>query len=92
MRPNMSLDKHPQSVPSLPPDPDPSTATGLEPGGGVVPGDTPPDSASATTGLGEPEPRPRRKMTPTGAITLAVIVLFAALFAAAAVGALLEVF
>ncbi len=32
------------------------------------------------------------KMTPTGAITLAVIVLFAALFAAAAVGALLEVF
>jgi len=36
---------------ALPPDPDPALTPGLEPGGGVAPGDTPPDSGSTTPGL-----------------------------------------
>ena len=32
------------------PDPEPSSTPGLEPGGGVAPGDTPPGEGSSTTG------------------------------------------
>ena len=87
----MSIDK--QSTPStgtVPPDPDPYEITGLEPGGGVSPGSTPPDSAQ-TSGLGEPEPRPRRRVTPTSVVYIIAIVIFAALFAAAAVAILVDV-
>ncbi|CAM4012266.1 DUF6480 domain-containing protein [Kibdelosporangium persicum] len=42
-----------------PPDPDPDRTPGLEPGGGVRPGDTPPDSGS-TSGLSHPQPIPSR--------------------------------
>lgn len=69
---------------ATPPDPDPADTPGLEPGGGVAPGSTPPDSAQ-TSGLGEPEPRPRHRVTPGMVITLAAIGIFVLLFVVAAV-------
>lgn len=69
---------------ALPPDPDPRRTPGLEPGGGVAPGSTPPDSAQ-TSGLGEPEPRPRRKLTPTAVVSLIALALFLSLFIATGV-------
>jgi hypothetical protein len=66
-----------------PPDPDPARTPGLEPGGGVAPGSTPPDSAQ-TSGLSEPEPRARRKLTPTVVASLIAIAVFVLLFAATA--------
>jgi hypothetical protein len=62
---------------SQPPDPNPAQTPGLEPGGGVPPGATPPESAQ-TSGLSEPEPRPRRRLRPAtvvGLIAVAVLVL-----------------
>lgn len=41
------------------PDPDPSTTPGLEPGGGVPVGDTPPGEASTTEGLSTRQPSAR---------------------------------
>jgi len=67
-----------------PPDPDPARTPGLEPGGGVAPGATPPESAQ-TSGLSEPEPRPRRRLTPTAIASLIAIALFVLLFAVTAV-------
>lgn len=70
---------------ALPPDPDPARVPDLEPGGGVPPGSTPPDSAQ-TSGLSAPEPRTRKsKLSPTAAVTLAVIVALVLLFAATGV-------
>ena len=69
---------------AIPPDPDPHRTPDLEPGGGVPPGSTPPDSAQ-TSGLGEPEPRPRRKLTPTAIVSLIALALFLALFIATGV-------
>lgn len=74
---------------ATPPDPDPSQVPGLEPGGGVAPGSTPPDSAQ-TSGLSEPEPRPRRRLTPTTLTGVILVALFAALFLATAVLLLLN--
>lgn len=45
---------------ATPPDPDPARTPGLEPGGGVAPGETPPDSGQ-TSGLSHPQPMPSRK-------------------------------
>jgi hypothetical protein len=67
-----------------PPDPDPSETPGLEPGGGVRPGDLPPDSAQ-TSGLAAPQPRARRKYTPATVAGLVAIVVFVLLFIATAV-------
>lgn len=47
---------------ALPPDPDPDRTPGLEPGGGVRPGDTPPDSGSTTSGLSRRERYPSRTL------------------------------
>ncbi|MGV0745721.1 DUF6480 family protein [Mycolicibacterium sp. XJ870] len=69
---------------AVPPDPDPADTPDLEPGGGVAPGATPPDSGQ-TSGLGEPEPRPKRKMTPTSATAMVGLALLVALFVAAGV-------
>jgi Family of unknown function (DUF6480) len=74
---------------ALPPDPDPMDTPDLEPGGGVHPGSTPPDSAQ-TSGLGEPEPRPRHRYTRTQIVTLIALALFILIFAAAAVGLIVD--
>jgi hypothetical protein len=67
-----------------PPDPDPARTPGLEPGGGVRPGELPPDSAQ-TSGLSTPQPRVRRRVTPTSVVTIAAIAVFLLLFVVTAV-------
>ena len=73
----------------LPPDPDPANTPGVEPGGGVAPGDTPPDSAQ-TSGVSEPEPRPRHRLRPATVIGLIAIAVLVLLFATTAVVLLLN--
>ncbi|MGW6693877.1 DUF6480 family protein [Rhodococcus sp. NPDC054953] len=62
-----------------PPDPDPARTPDLEPGGGVQPGATPPESAQ-TSGLSAPEPRTRKGFPGSGIGTLlavgAIVVIF----------------
>lgn len=74
-----------------PPDPDPIDTPDLEPGGGVRPGSTPPDSAQ-TSGLSEPEPRPRHRYryTRTQIVSLIALAIFILIFAAAAVGLIVD--
>jgi Family of unknown function (DUF6480) len=69
---------------AVPPDPDPAKTPGLEPGGGVAPGSTPPDSAQ-TSGLSEPEPLPRHRLTPTVVASLVALAIFVLLFVVTAV-------
>ncbi|MBJ8347062.1 DUF6480 family protein [Antrihabitans sp. YC2-6] len=57
-------------------------APGLEPGGGVAPGDTPPDTGQ-TSGLSHPQPMPSRigpilALTAVAILTLAMICFFSA--------------
>jgi hypothetical protein len=72
-----------------PPDPDPARTPGLEPGGGVAPGATPPDSAQ-TSGLSEPEPRPRRRLRPATVVGLLAIAALVLVFATTAIVLLLN--
>ncbi|WP_153343739.1 DUF6480 family protein [Nocardia aurantia] len=65
-------------------DPDPHRVPDLEPGGGVRPGSTPPDTAQ-TSGLSAPEPRTRRHFPPTGIAVIAAVVVLVAVFVAVAV-------
>lgn len=67
-----------------PPDPDPTRTPSLEPGGGVTPGETPPDSAQ-TSGLSEPQPSARRKYTPATVAGIVAIAVFLLLFVATGV-------
>ncbi len=76
---------------ALPPDPDPAETPDLEPGGGVAPGATPPDSAQ-TSGLGEPEPRPRHRYTPTSVTAIIGLALLIAVFVAVGVLLILNMF
>ena len=64
---------------ATPPDPDPKRTPGLEPGGGVRPGDTPPESGQ-TSGLSHKEPEPPKATTTR--VIVALILLFAVLVAA----------
>ncbi|MTD14944.1 hypothetical protein GIS00_13445 [Nakamurella sp. YIM 132087] len=64
-----------------PPDPDPARTPGLEPGGGVPPGETPPDSGSTTVGLTHHERDSPRFLGPVvigiiGVFVLAVVLFF----------------
>ena len=65
------------------PDPQPDRTPGLEPGGGVPPGETPPESASATTGLAHREPKPSRTAPSLSAVlvTLAVLMVLVVVIA-----------
>ncbi|MFF5986875.1 DUF6480 family protein [Prauserella flavalba] len=65
-----------------PPDPDPAWTPGLEEGGGVRPGDTPPESGQ-TSGLSHREPRQSKGMSIGWlVVVLASIVLVAGFFIA----------
>lgn len=61
------------------PDPDPDSTAGLEPGGGVIPGDTPPIE-SATSGLSSPQPQPKRAIPMVFIIAIVLFVLFVLAF------------
>jgi hypothetical protein len=61
---------------ALPPDPDPAEPS-IASGGGVEPGDTPPDSAQ-TSASSNQDPPPRRRFTP---ITIAALIAVGVLFA-----------
>jgi len=58
-------------------DPEPDETPGLEAGGGVQPGDTPPDSNSATASPQQPSPTkpPKSNMVMTVAIIAIVVVV-----------------
>jgi hypothetical protein len=64
---------------ATPPDPEPATTPDLEPGGGVPPGSTPPDSAQ-TSGLSHPQPMPSKAMPVAWLVLIAVLTLMAAAF------------
>ncbi|MBC6451216.1 DUF6480 family protein [Actinokineospora xionganensis] len=60
---------------ALPPDPDPDRTPGLQPGGGVRPGDTPPESGSTTEGLSRRERCPSRTMAVVTTIFVVLVTI-----------------
>jgi hypothetical protein len=56
------------------PDPEPERTPGLEPGGGVSPGETPPAEGS-TSGIAHPEPPEMRKGWSTMPLVLIMVVV-----------------
>ncbi|MCA2207421.1 MULTISPECIES: DUF6480 family protein [Nocardia] len=66
-------------------DPDPRNTPDLEPGGGVPPGSTPPESPQ-TSGLSAPEPSTRHHFPLTGIAAVVVTLVLVAVFAAVIVG------
>jgi hypothetical protein len=77
-------------VTAHPPDPDPANIAGVEPGGGVPPGETPPDSAQ-TSAVSNPDPPARTRTTPTSVTSIIAIGLFALLFVTIAVLLILKI-
>jgi hypothetical protein len=71
-----------------PPDPDPARTPGLEPGGGVPPGETPPESGQVSGVSHHEDPPPRGAPTVTIVLVLVVAVLVALLVAAQVFGLL----
>ncbi|SFQ63964.1 hypothetical protein SAMN05421810_11196 [Amycolatopsis arida] len=71
-----SRDPEPDDVP---PDPEPERTPGLEPGGGVPPGETPPESAQVS-GTAHREPDQPRSMPVVAIVVIAVLVLMVAGF------------
>ena len=76
---------------ALPPDPDPSEATGLSEGGSVQPGDTPPDSGSLSASANK-DPVPVRRFTPVAMAGMVGIGLLFVLFLTVPVIYALQVF
>ena len=76
---------------STSPDPDPTNTPSLDPGGGIEPGETPPDSAQ-TSATPNPDPRVRRAFTPTVIASFIAIALFVTLFVAVGVLLVLKIF
>jgi hypothetical protein len=74
---------------AIPPDPDPAQTPDLEPGGGVRPGATPPDS-DQMSGVGASEAPPRHSITVGKVTTIVAIAVFALIFIAVAVGLILN--
>ncbi|NEW39778.1 hypothetical protein GV792_20465 [Nocardia cyriacigeorgica] len=70
-------------------DPDPSRTPGLEPGGGVAPGTTPPETAQ-TSGLSAPEPDTRHRFPITGIAAIVVTAIVVGLFIVVAVALLVS--
>ncbi|MFE3229129.1 DUF6480 family protein [Nocardia sp. NPDC059228] len=68
-------------------DPDPARIPDLEPGGGVAPGSTPPETPQ-TSGLSAPEPRTRNHFPPTGIAVIAVVAVLVIVFVIVAVSVL----
>ncbi|GGL45430.1 DUF6480 family protein [Nocardia jinanensis] len=66
-------------------DPDPDRTPGLEPGGGVSPGSTPPDTAQ-TSGLSADEPATRYRFPRTGVVAVVLTIALVVVFLAVAVG------
>lgn len=64
---------------AMPPDPNPAQVPGLEPGSGVPPGSTPPDSAQ-TSGVSAQQPRPKRILTPLVLTSIIAVIVFALIF------------
>ncbi len=71
------------------PGPRPEDAPGLDAGGGVQPGDSPPD-AGQTSGLSHPQPNPSRVMPVFAIVLIALIVLGVAAFFVARAFALFD--
>jgi len=69
---------------ATPPDPDPYDTPGLERGGGVNPGDTPPGSAQTPAGPKDP-PIPSRAIGPVVLVVVAVMTLMVVGFVVAEV-------
>lgn len=67
-----------------PPDPDPTQTPGLEPGGGVTPGTTPP-AAPQTSGVAEHQPTDTPRMRPGAVLTIIGVCVFVVAFAAVGV-------
>lgn len=65
-------------------DPDPARVPDLEAGGGVRPGDTPPDTPQ-TSGLSAPEPATRHHFPITGVVAIIAGVVLVVIFLIAAV-------
>ena len=61
-------------------DPDPAQTTGLEPGGGVPPGETPPGEGSVAGAATHPEPTPGRAPGRIALILIGILVVMVILF------------
>lgn len=68
-------------------DPDPARTPDLEPGGGVAPGSTPPDSGTMS-GLSAPEPDTRKRFPISGWLTLLAVAVIVIVFVVAIFGIL----
>lgn len=69
---------------AIPPDPEPAQTPDLEPGGGVTPGATPPDS-DQMSGIGVAEEPPRHTVTAGKVTTIVAVAVFALVFVATAI-------